>query len=86
MEQQKFSLEVTAVSKDSDNIEFHLKVNAECNLPFVANAFAHLIKEDENLKAAMAVALLDSMYKENGRDMSADIESMLNKSKVYAQA
>lgn len=82
----RLEINISAQEKADETIDFSMKVDAACNLPFLANAFAHLLKEDESIRAAISIALLDSMMKEEGATFKGDIESYLKKNKPQAQA
>lgn len=83
---ENLEINISAVQKEDESVDFGLKVSANCSVPFMAEAFAKLIKEDNTIKAAMAIAVLDAMYKENGRDIKDDLDALIKNTKVHAQA
>lgn len=88
---ERLEVSMSVNEKEDNNTDFSVKVDASCSLVFMASAFKALMKEDENIKKAMHVAVLDDLLqmfeKEKGSDGIADrLEDILKKSKVYAQA
>lgn len=87
---EKLELTLKVEQKEDDNTSVSVKIEASCSLLFIANSFKALMKEDENIRKAMHVAVLDEVLhmfeKEKGKSLSSELEAMLKKSTIQAQA
>lgn len=88
---EKLHIDFKVDQKDDESTSVSLQVDAACSLIFMASSFKAMMKEDENIRKSMHVAVLDDLLqmfeKEKGSDGIADrLEDILKKSKIHAQA
>lgn len=88
---EKLELTLKVEQKEGDNTSVSVQVEASCSLIFMATSFKALMKEDENIRKAMHVSVLDDLLqmfeKEKGSEGIADrLEDILKQSKIHAQA
>lgn len=84
-QEQTFSLQLDAVmTEGTDKVKLNIDKKMKCNVMFIANVFRGVMEDDDEIKAAVILALssfLDDKLKTSS-------ESMMNQilSKVTAQA
>lgn len=83
--EQTFSLHLDAVmTEGTDKVKLNIDKKMHCNVMFIANVFRGIMEDDDEIKAAIILAL-SSFVDDNLKTSS---ESMMNQilSKVTAQA
>ena len=89
---ERLEVSMSVNEKNDGTTDFSVKVDASCSLAFMASAFKALMMEDENIRRAMHVAVLDEVLqmfeKEKGSigDINDALKSIFKKNKPQAQA
>ncbi len=78
---QLFSITIdSSMPENSTKVKLDLKKKMECSIGFMANSLRAVMKQDEDIRTAIVIALVKIMSEQDGDSSIGDLLSELSKS------